>query len=53
MIPTPRQIKVTRYKRHWAVYLDSKLLAVTVYKQGAVAVKKLLDTLFSNVLPKQ
>jgi hypothetical protein len=53
MLHTPKQIRVTRYKRHWAAYLDAELLVVTVYKQGAVAVKKLLDALFSNVLPDQ
>jgi hypothetical protein len=33
------QIRITRYAgRHWAVYLNGDLLAVTVYKKGAIAV---------------
>jgi hypothetical protein len=37
------QITVTRYgARHWAVYLDGQLLAVTVYKKGALAVQDAL-----------
>jgi hypothetical protein len=35
--------EVTRYgSRFWAVYLNGELLAVTVYKKGAVAVQKAL-----------
>jgi len=37
------QITVTRYgARHWAVYLNGQLLAVTVYKKGALAVQDAL-----------
>lgn len=33
------RIEVTRYgSRNWAVWLDGELLAVTVYKKGAMAV---------------
>jgi hypothetical protein len=46
-------IKVTRYKktRYWAIWLDDELLAVTVYKKGAIAIKLLLaDMGYSSVL---
>jgi choline-glycine betaine transporter len=34
------QISVTRYgARYWAVYLNGQLLAVTVYKKGALAIQ--------------
>ncbi len=37
------QISVTRYgARYWAVYLNGQLLAVTVYKKGALAVQNAL-----------
>jgi len=37
------QITVTRYgARHWAVHLNGQLLAVTVYKKGALAVQDAL-----------
>jgi len=34
------KIEVARYKdsRHWAIYLNGELLAVTVYRRGARAV---------------
>jgi hypothetical protein len=36
-------ITITRYAaRHWAVYLNGDLLAVTVYKKGALAIGKVL-----------
>jgi hypothetical protein len=38
-----RAAKVARYgQRYWAVYLNGELLAVTVYKKGAVAVQDAL-----------
>ncbi|PYK46542.1 MAG: hypothetical protein DME46_01525 [Verrucomicrobia bacterium] len=34
---------VARYgSRHWAIYLNGQLLAVTVYKKGAVAIQEAL-----------
>jgi hypothetical protein len=37
--------KVRRYgERHWAVYVNDELLAVTVYKKGALAVQNLLNS---------
>ena len=37
------QTSVTRYgARYWAVYLNGQLLAVTVYKKGALAVQNAL-----------
>ena len=40
----PDSIRVGKYKgtRYWAVWLDDQLLAVTVYKKGAVAIKNTL-----------
>lgn len=37
-------IRVEKYKatRHWAVWVNDQLLAVTVYKKGAVAIKRAL-----------
>ena len=39
-------ISVSRYgeTRYWAVWIDGELLAVTVYKKGAIAIR---DKLFS------
>jgi hypothetical protein len=35
------ETKVTRYgTRYWAVYLNHELLAVTLYKKGALAVQR-------------
>jgi hypothetical protein len=37
------EITITRYAaRHWAVYLNGDLVAVTVYKKGALAVGTVL-----------
>jgi hypothetical protein len=45
-----RQTTITRYgTRHWAVYLNGQLLAVTVYKKGALAVQ---DALISHSFHK-
>lgn len=43
-------IEVTKYhrSRHWAVYLDGELLAVTVYKKGALAVAATLRGLIAK-----
>jgi hypothetical protein len=37
-------IHISHYNRtrYWAVYLDGELLAVTVYKKGAVAIAQAL-----------
>ena len=36
---------VTRYgARYWAVYYNGQLLAVTIYKKGALAVKNALES---------
>ncbi len=44
-VPTMKAA-VTRYgARHWAVYYNGQLLAVTVYKKGALAVKNALESL--------
>lgn len=42
-------ISVSRYgeTRYWAVWINSELLAVTVYKKGAIAIR---DKLFSKKL---
>lgn len=38
--------KVEKYKsgRNWAVYVDDILLAVTVYKKGALAIVEALES---------
>jgi len=37
--------RVTRYgTRYWAVYLNGELLAVTVYKKGALAIQEALSS---------
>lgn len=37
------RLRIERYgQRHWAIYLDGNLLAVTVYKKGALAVALML-----------
>jgi hypothetical protein len=45
----PTMIDVKRYRkpdgyatRFWAIYVDGELLAVTVYRKGAVAIADLL-----------
>jgi len=37
-------VAISRYKssRHWAVYLNDELVAVTLYKKGAESVRDLL-----------
>ena len=42
-------IHVTKYgSRNWAVWLDGDLLAVTVYKKGAVAVAETVAGLLAG-----
>ncbi|MCP4486151.1 MAG: hypothetical protein GY820_02355 [Gammaproteobacteria bacterium] len=38
------EVRVEKYRktRYWAVWLGEELLAVTVYKKGATAVKNIL-----------
>jgi len=44
------EIRKYRQTRHWAVYVDGELLAVVVYRKGAVAIADLLmKTRFSKV----
>lgn len=39
-------IHISKYAtRHWAVWVDQELVAVTVYKKGAVRVAELLQNL--------
>jgi hypothetical protein len=47
--PFPLEISVKKYGRYWAVYLDSELLVVAVYKKGAEAVKHLVEKMISHV----
>ena len=49
MVMSPKEVSVVKRGRYWAVYLDSELLAITVYKKGAFAIKRLLDQLYLNV----
>ena len=46
-------ITVAKYpnSRHWAVYLNGRLLAVTVYKKGATCVAETLTSLLSQATP--
>ena len=46
-------ITITRYgRRNWAVWLNGSLLAVTVYKKGACAVRNALDSAMKlNLVP--
>ncbi len=40
------RLSITKYgQRHWAVWLDGELLAVTLYKKGARAVASVITTL--------
>jgi hypothetical protein len=36
------EIRKYRQSRHWAVYVDGELLAVVVYRKGAVAIADML-----------
>ena len=40
-------VEIRRYRqsRFWAVYLDGELLAVTVYRKGAAAIRETLRAL--------
>lgn len=49
MVISPNEVIVRRYGRYWAVYLDSELLALVVYKKGALSIKRLLDQIFFHV----
>jgi len=42
---SPGDVRVEKYKgtRYWAVWINGELLAVTVYKKGAVAVKETIS----------
>jgi hypothetical protein len=47
-------ITVTRYgRRNWAVYLNGNLLAVTLYKKGANAVRSTLESAFALIRTSQ
>ena len=41
------QISVNRYKstRYWAIWINGELLAVTVYKKGAIAIRDKLSSM--------
>jgi len=44
------QITVTKYGyRYWAVYIGEELLAVTVYKKGAMAIKDYFNFFADNL----
>jgi hypothetical protein len=36
------EIRKYRHTRHWAVYVDDELLAVVVYRKGAVAIADMI-----------
>jgi hypothetical protein len=49
------RITIERYgMRNWAVYLDGELLAVTLYKRGALTIQRTLEVLRGHFgyLPK-
>jgi hypothetical protein len=42
-------VMVSKYKgRYWAVFLNDQLIAVTVYKKGAVEIQRLIEQLSSK-----
>ena len=46
-----QQLKVEKWdRRHWAVYDGPALVCVTVYKKGAVEVKRRLENVMSSVV---
>lgn len=40
--PTIKTVAVTKRGRFWAVHTDGELLALVLYKKGAIAVRDLL-----------
>ena len=42
---SPDSIRIEKYRksRYWSVWVGQELLAVTVYKKGAVAIKDILS----------
>lgn len=48
------KIEVAKYTdRFFAVYVDGELLAVTVYRKGAVAIKNFLENLAQPAGPQR
>lgn len=45
--PTIKTVAVTKRGRFWAVHTDGQLLALALYKKGALAVRDLLMRLTS------
>lgn len=51
----PDDVRVQKYKgtRYWAVWIQGNLLAVTVYKKGAMAIKeKLVQSSLADRTPE-
>jgi hypothetical protein len=45
-------IRIAKYNsRFWAIYLDGELLAVTVYKKGALAIAAAIQGLIAKASP--
>ena len=43
-------ITIAKYNaRNWAVYLNGRLLAVTVYRKGAIAIRDTIENLLSAI----
>ena len=42
---SPGNIRIEKYRksRYWGIWMGQELLAVTVYKKGAVAIKNILS----------
>jgi hypothetical protein len=47
-VSMPRTAVLHYGSRHWAIYLNDQLLAVTVYKKGALAIQKALASICSQ-----
>ncbi len=54
------KVEVTRYRkpdgyasRYWAVWVDGELLAVTLYRRGAVAVANLIQDVQDHPTPEE
>jgi len=47
MESTNLSVSISRYKngRHWAIWLNGELLAVALYKKGAISILKTIEAL--------
>lgn len=47
-----QSVRVEKYRRNWAVYVDESLLAVAVYKKGAFAIATLAASVDAIAIAK-